>query len=93
MNMDCASRRCVNATCATRSCSDGIRNGLESFIDCGSADCPLCGTNAHCFNHTQCASGLCQEAPCASAGAHTLTVIVTDEGGAERSTDISVTCP
>ena len=71
VSMDCDSRLCTNSTCSARTCTDGVRNGLESFIDCGSPDCPKCGSNAHCFNNTQCASGLCQQGRCATGSSCT----------------------
>ena len=35
---------CVNAGTPTSSCSDGIKNGQETGIDCGGPNCPACPT-------------------------------------------------
>lgn len=38
---DCATGVCVGGRCQSASCSDGIRNGTETGVDCGGT-CPLC---------------------------------------------------
>jgi hypothetical protein len=38
---DCASGVCQSGRCATAQCTDGVRNGMETGVDCGGA-CPLC---------------------------------------------------
>jgi hypothetical protein len=38
---DCTSRSCVGGVCAAPSCTDGVRNGTETAIDCGGT-CPPC---------------------------------------------------
>ena len=38
---DCASGVCSSGRCQTPTCSDGVRNGAETGVDCGGA-CPLC---------------------------------------------------
>lgn len=38
---DCASGVCTSGRCQTPTCSDGVRNGAETGVDCGGA-CPLC---------------------------------------------------
>lgn len=42
---DCLSLSCDDTalTCDASSCTDGIRNGLESGVDCGGPTCPDCG--------------------------------------------------
>lgn len=38
---DCASGVCTSGRCQTPTCSDGVRNGAETGVDCGGT-CPLC---------------------------------------------------
>jgi len=38
---DCASGVCAAGRCATAMCTDGVRNGTETGVDCGGA-CPAC---------------------------------------------------
>lgn len=45
------------------SCSDGIKNGQESDIDCGGS-CADCLVGDDCSNHSDCASGYCSDAIC-----------------------------
>eukprot|EP00735_Rhodelphis_limneticus_P006197 TRINITY_DN18571_c0_g1::TRINITY_DN18571_c0_g1_i1::g.1122::m.1122 TRINITY_DN18571_c0_g1::TRINITY_DN18571_c0_g1_i1::g.1122 ORF type:complete len:219 (+),score=14.07,EphA2_TM/PF14575.1/2.7e+03,EphA2_TM/PF14575.1/2.6e+03,EphA2_TM/PF14575.1/0.49,Holin_LLH/PF09682.5/0.21 TRINITY_DN18571_c0_g1_i1:95-751(+) len=50
---------------ATATCEDKIKNGLESDVDCGGADCPPCAVNLQCLNATDCVNPLiCHESFC-----------------------------
>jgi hypothetical protein len=46
-------------------CSDGIKNGLETDIDCGGPTCSGCGNGAMCQQNSDCLSGSCQGGVCA----------------------------
>ncbi|MEJ7732107.1 MAG: hypothetical protein WKG00_23210 [Polyangiaceae bacterium] len=49
------------------SCSDGIRNGGESDVDCGGPaqlDCSPCDVGNDCTTGTDCASGVCEGTAC-----------------------------
>ncbi len=48
---------CSN-TCTLPTCSDGLRNGDESDVDCGGA-CPQCGDAGKCNQNSDCTTGLC----------------------------------
>lgn len=71
-NTDCepiASGRCavVGTTkkCVEATCSDGVKNGAETSVDCGgSGDCVRCGTGAACETASDCASGVCDANVC-----------------------------
>lgn len=39
---DCSTGVCTAGRCQAASCSDGVRNGTETGIDCGGGMCPLC---------------------------------------------------
>jgi hypothetical protein len=47
------------------SCDDGRRNGTESDIDCGGAECQKCATDRGCGTGSDCASGECIGGSCA----------------------------
>jgi len=48
-------------------CSDGIRNGGESDIDCGGPDCRGCRPGAVCFEESDCNTSVCEGGTCVSA--------------------------
>ncbi|WAS95619.1 fibrinogen-like YCDxxxxGGGW domain-containing protein [Nannocystis punicea] len=45
-------------TCALPSCSDGLKDGDESDVDCG-GDCSPCADDSTCHEAADCASGVC----------------------------------
>src|SRR5688572_26541007 len=47
-------------------CSDGIRNGSESDVDCGGT-CSKCGTGRMCGGAGDCGSGVCAQGVCVEA--------------------------
>jgi V8-like Glu-specific endopeptidase len=49
------------------SCFDGIRDGLESALDCGGPECAGCATGATCNQASDCASQRCESGVCAPA--------------------------
>ena len=46
------------------SCSDGVRNGSESDIDCGGGSCAACATGKTCGGASDCVSGICTSGTC-----------------------------
>jgi hypothetical protein len=65
----CASCRadesCVEGRCVVQaSCTDGVRNGTESDVDCGGADCPKCAAGKSCAGVSDCATALCTDNLC-----------------------------
>ena len=40
-------------------CSDGMKNGTESGVDCGGGACPACATGGGCIAPTDCQSAVC----------------------------------
>ncbi|MBI4450496.1 hypothetical protein HY642_00850 [Candidatus Woesearchaeota archaeon] len=64
-NGNCKSNFCdsVTHTCQKRpTCFDGIKNQLETGIDCGGGVCPKCDLRAKCTNNADCISKLCDTA-------------------------------
>jgi len=45
--------------CAEPTCSDGVRNGDETDIDCGGPDCATCANGKTCVDDEDCASETC----------------------------------
>jgi hypothetical protein len=41
------------------SCTDTVKNGVETDIDCGGASCSKCGTGKTCSGGSDCQSGVC----------------------------------
>jgi hypothetical protein len=61
VSSDCLSSVCSGApaVCQAPSCGDGVRNGLETDVDCG-GDCPSgCGATRGCAVDADCAGGAC----------------------------------
>ncbi|MGE5186155.1 MAG: hypothetical protein ACM31C_29065, partial [Acidobacteriota bacterium] len=57
---DCQTAGCDSGTCRAPSCSDGIRDGIESGPDCGDlAGCAKCANGQPCAVNTDCASNNC----------------------------------
>ena len=58
---DCISGVCPAGTCAASDCNDGVKNGNEAGVDCGSASgCGrLCADGGGCATAADCASGVC----------------------------------
>src|SRR4051794_33806548 len=44
-------------------CTDGLKNGSESDVDCGGA-CPRCGNGKICATRSDCVGGLCAGGTC-----------------------------
>lgn len=55
----CQSGNCVGGHCAERTCSDGIKNGLEGDVDCGTACGNLCPDGSTCREMADCLSKVC----------------------------------
>jgi hypothetical protein len=55
----CASGVCTANRCVAATCSDGMRNGTETAVDCGGGGCPPCVDGRACVVGGDCRSGLC----------------------------------
>jgi Lamin Tail Domain/Bacterial Ig-like domain len=62
----CSSGACVNNVCQT--CTDGVKNGAETGVDCGGGACPSCAVGQPCLGAADCASGVCTVSACSPAG-------------------------
>jgi hypothetical protein len=85
-NSDCASAVCNAMThiCAASQCSDGIKDGAETDVDCGGPVCVRCSVGQLCNTGSDCASALC------NATTHTCVASQCSDGvedGAETDVD------
>lgn len=55
---------CVPAVDSGGTCSDGVRNGAETDIDCGGGSCGPCADGSSCSTGPDCVSGLCTGGVC-----------------------------
>lgn len=64
---DCQSLVCGGnpLTCQAPSCSDTVKNGAETDVDCGAA-CLKCATGKACSTGTDCVGGTCTGGICAA---------------------------
>lgn len=69
-----AGETCVAGTCraattnepgpVAATCSDGVRNGNETDVDCGGPSCPKCADGRACVAGSDCVSGVCSAGVC-----------------------------
>jgi hypothetical protein len=52
-----------------KQCTDGIRNGAETDVDCGGGRCPRCQGGQTCTNRNDCHTALCDGGTCQSCTA------------------------
>ncbi|MDB6019042.1 MAG: hypothetical protein JWR19_3531 [Pedosphaera sp.] len=63
-NNQCGSGVCQFGFCQNPSCTDAIKNGTETDIDCGGGTCVTCVNGKMCGGNGDCQSGLCQGGVC-----------------------------
>ena len=61
-------------------CTDGIKNGTETDVDCGGGSCPRCATGKTCASRNDCASARCAGGTCQTC-TNANTDCGTDTGG------------
>jgi len=59
---------CDNGKCAAPLCTDKVKNGAETDVDCGGGTCPKCADKAGCAAATDCVSGVCKAGVCQQPG-------------------------
>ncbi|MGE5181863.1 MAG: hypothetical protein ACM31C_07365 [Acidobacteriota bacterium] len=80
---DCASGVCSGGVCQAPSCSDGLKNGSETDVDCGGSSCPGCGLGRTCTSGNDCSSSVCGlNATCTCGNRNFTFTINSDTGGA-----------
>lgn len=61
---DCQSGICAMILCTPSLCSDGMKDGSETDVDCGGPYCPACGAGKRCFVGMDCKSTTCFNNTC-----------------------------
>ena len=64
----CESGVCIDNVCGGIGCADGVRNGLETDIDCGGPECPTCRPSQTCAEDTDCRDEVCLRGQCSTCG-------------------------
>lgn len=64
IDKDCTTRVCEGGTCSD--CSDSVRNGNETGLDCGGRSCKPCSDSQSCRLDQDCESGDCDNGICRS---------------------------
>ncbi len=67
---DCASAFCDQNTsvCGAVSCTNGIKDGYETDVDCGGPTCSACADGQTCNSARDCQSGICTGGSCVAQG-------------------------
>jgi len=65
----CAGGTCQGGSCVTSSlpgptCTDRVKNGSETDVDCGGGSCPRCVDGKTCSVENDCGSGACPNGVC-----------------------------
>jgi hypothetical protein len=63
---------CAGGICRAATCTDGVKNGAETDVDCGGPSCPACGLDRTCNVPVDCAPGACANGHCAATSCNTL---------------------
>lgn len=67
---DCVSSVCTGGECQVATSTDGVKNGLETGVDCGGpSGAPPCGAGEGCVTANDCDSLVCTASKCAGATA------------------------
>ncbi len=83
---DCVDLVCggMPLTCQPPSCMDGVKNGMETDVNCGGPVCPDCGVGKLCSTGDDCTSGVCSGTP---ATCQTPTCTDSTKNGNETGLD------
>lgn len=72
LGSDCASGSCVGSMCVAAGCSNGVKDNLETDVDCGGTTCVMegkkCGVGKSCSVVADCTTNLCNGMSCAAPG-------------------------
>jgi hypothetical protein len=55
---------CVACRCMAPTCTDGVRNGTETDVDCGGSVCAACAPGQTCSAPGDCQSASCSQGRC-----------------------------
>jgi len=57
----------VNSVCQAPTCTDKVKNGAETDVDCGGPICVRCADKKQCAKAADCTSGVCVSSVCQAA--------------------------
>jgi hypothetical protein len=60
---DCQSLVCTAQVCVAATCSDGVKNGSETDVNCGGPSCAPCADGKRCVLPGDCTSSVCSGSP------------------------------
>jgi hypothetical protein len=83
LGKDCASGVCTGGKCQAATCTDVVRNGKETDVDCGGGVCAKCATGKGCGLASDCQSSVCLAGLC-------LAPLCTD--GVKNGTETDIDC-
>jgi hypothetical protein len=97
---DCKDKVCdpTSHVCQKATCTDGVKNGTETDVDCGGSCATKCGVNQGCGNGGDCSSKSCPTTPtprvCAAASCSD-KIVNQDETGVDCGGTMSMcsACP
>ena len=79
---------CIDDTCVDVDCGDGLKNGVETDVDCGGdSGCPPCDDDLGCDIAADCVSGVCESMKCQPAACDD-----TVKNGDETAVDCGGAC-
>ncbi len=81
---DCPSFICASQVCIAATCMDSVKNGAETAVDCGGADCAPCVAGDTCLVAGDCDSSVCAGSPLKCQAASCLDTV---KNGAETDVD------
>ena len=81
---DCTSGVCSTNACQAPTCTDSVKNGNETDVDCGGGTCPPCASGLACSVDTDCQGGVCTGNACTGP-------VVVSANPADTATGISPT--
>lgn len=58
LDLGCGGEKCIGGFCYALECSNGLKDGLETDVDCG-GDCAPCEAGKGCTDNADCMSDLC----------------------------------
>jgi hypothetical protein len=91
---DCASDICTpgTLTCTTASCTDHVKNGNETDVDCDGGTCSACVVFEGCSAPTDCTTSVCTAGACGlvAGGTTTLDTVASQAVGTIATTALTL---
>lgn len=90
---DCLGGFCdpSNKQCSSPTCTDGIKNGDETDVDCGGTSCVRCAVGRRCTADLDCKTGTCNAVDSACACPARMVTVPKATGGAYCIDETEVT--